>query len=122
LCAAACCYVLLDCRLPCSVLSLTLLSFVANSADFCSLCQSPMIVTWINLLFVVDSKILPCRCNIYWNSVTEYSRAKINNRQEIGRQCNDKAPTTASNKQDRRQPTSQPFTKLLDVAAESQLT
>jgi hypothetical protein len=32
-------------------------------ADFCSLCESPLTVTWIDLLFVVVSRFLPCRCN-----------------------------------------------------------
>jgi hypothetical protein len=60
-----CCWVLLDCRLPCSVLAPAALSLVANIADCCSLCQSPLTVGWITLLFMVDSRILPCRCNIF---------------------------------------------------------
>jgi hypothetical protein len=30
---------------------------------YCSLCESPLTVTWIDLLFVVVSRFLPCRCN-----------------------------------------------------------
>jgi hypothetical protein len=64
LCAAACCRVLLDCQPPCSVLSTVLLSFVVRMlADYCSLCESPLTVTWIDLLFVDVSRFLPCRCN-----------------------------------------------------------
>jgi hypothetical protein len=47
LCAADGCCVLLDCQLPCSVLSPALHSFVACIADCCSLCQSPLTVAWI---------------------------------------------------------------------------
>jgi hypothetical protein len=58
-----CCCFLFDFGLPCSVLSPNLLSFVSNFADCCSLSQSPLTITWSNLLFVVDSWFLPCRCN-----------------------------------------------------------
>jgi hypothetical protein len=58
------CCVLLDCRLIRSVLSPTLHSLVANIADCCSLCPSPLTVAWIHLLFVAASRILPCRCTL----------------------------------------------------------
>jgi hypothetical protein len=51
------------CRPPCSVLSPALISFVAHIADYCSLRESLLTVAWINLLFLVDSRFLPCRCN-----------------------------------------------------------
>jgi hypothetical protein len=39
-------------------------------ADYCSLCESPLTVTWIDLLFVDVSRFLPCQCN----SQKEYCR------------------------------------------------
>jgi hypothetical protein len=60
--AAACrwiCYIV-------GLLTLALLRFVVRMlADFCSLCESPLTVTWIDLLFVVLSRFLPCRCNSF---------------------------------------------------------
>jgi hypothetical protein len=55
---------LLDSRPPCSVVSPALLSFVVLVlADYCSLCESPLTITRTDLLYVVVSRFLPCRCN-----------------------------------------------------------
>jgi hypothetical protein len=34
-----------------------------RAANLSGVCESPVTVTWIDLLFVVVSRFLPCRCN-----------------------------------------------------------
>jgi hypothetical protein len=50
----------LDCRLPRREFPPTLSSFVAQIAGHCLICGSPLTVTRIALLFVVDSRFLLC--------------------------------------------------------------